>query len=136
MSISFAHKIYSRILNDELWIVSGENNLINVTDDAPVYLMKEIELIENENEKTLKLIHKLKKKFKGEILSESEASLRLSKRLVNPNRARNRYAKLLPTKEFIEMTNINNNSYQNNNAKTHLQSNLKPDSDQMSLKLR
>ena len=72
MSNSFAHKIYSRILNDELWIVSDENCLNQVTDDSPVYLMKEVKLIKNVNLRTLQIIHAIKKKFGGEIVSETD----------------------------------------------------------------
>jgi len=69
---NLAIKIYSKILDDTLWIVSNKNCLNKVTDRAPVYLIKEVRLIENEDAEFLQKIHLVKKTFDGEIVEDWE----------------------------------------------------------------
>ncbi len=67
-----AIKIYSKILDDTLWIISNKDCLNKVTDRAPVYLIKEVRLIENEDAEFLQKIHLIKKTFDGEIVEDWE----------------------------------------------------------------
>lgn len=69
---NLAIKIYSKILDDTLWIVSNKDCLNKVTDRAPVYLIKEVRLIENEDAEFLQKIHLVKKTFDGEIVEDWE----------------------------------------------------------------
>ena len=69
---NLAIKIYSKILDDTLWIVSNKNCLNKVTDRAPVYLIKEVRLIENKDAEFLQKIHLVKKTFDGEIVEDWE----------------------------------------------------------------
>ena len=69
---NLAIKIYSKILDDTLWIISNKDCLNKVTDRAPVYLIKEVRLIENKDAEFLQKIHLVKKTFDGEIVEDWE----------------------------------------------------------------
>jgi len=67
-----AIKIYSRILHEAIWLISKEENVNQVTDSCVIYRMREVKNICDCSPASLRIIHHIKKTFKGEILTESD----------------------------------------------------------------
>jgi len=106
MASDLTIKIFSRSLNAELWLVSNESHLTNVTDASPVYLMREVKAIFPCSKSELSLIHQIKTTFKGELVAEDQQEESGSgKDQSHPPKEpmKNPFARLLPTRKFLEM---------------------------------
>lgn len=65
-------KIHSKILNDDVWIVSNPKHKWRVEDDSPIYLIKEIKLLYGSGKDALLKIHQVKTTFEGEVIDDDE----------------------------------------------------------------
>ncbi len=65
-------KIRSKILKDDLWIVSNPKHAWRVEDDAGIYFGKEIKLLHGSTQEELLTVHLLKKKFNGEVVDDED----------------------------------------------------------------
>jgi hypothetical protein len=63
-------KIYSRLLNDTLWLVWGEKEmeqLIEAGVREPIYVANEILTLKNKTKEELRKVHLVKKVFPGAV---------------------------------------------------------------------
>lgn len=70
----FAARIYSKILNDEIWVVTSPEAIAFVPDDTVTYLPEEIQNLRGSTPDEIKAIHMIKKSIGGKLIAVEDCA--------------------------------------------------------------
>lgn len=68
----YAAKIYSKILNDTVWVLTHPSAIAFVPDDAVTYLPEEIKNLCHATPEEIRQLHRVKKELGGKLIATNE----------------------------------------------------------------
>lgn len=74
MEKPFAARIFSKILDDEIWALTSAEAMAFVPDGAVTYLPEEIRNLRGASEDEIRTIHMIKKELSGKLISKGDCA--------------------------------------------------------------